>query len=187
MGSTLASYFSVFHRLLAARLRAALSGMTAGRAAGAAGDGATTATAALHRSVSPSPLVAGAAAAAAAAGGRGSEEPRGSASPSPPPGGAAQPGAPGGAAGTSLPALAKELAESCAGAAHTYLHAQQLLGALARHPRGAAFVRLSQELEGATAKAHAAAWATQVRGRAQMVWRWRLHVLSCVWMRTCAR
>lgn len=47
--------------------------------------------------------------------------------------------------------------ESCCGGQHTYAHAQQMLTALGRHPRGARFRRLAQELE-----AHAAAAAGPV-------------------------
>lgn len=62
-------------------------------------------------------------------------------------------------------ALARELADSCSHAAHTYLHAQQLLGLLGTHPRAASFVRLGQEVEGAAAVGHAGGvWATVVRG-----------------------
>ena len=61
--------------------------------------------------------------------------------------------------------------ESCCGGQHTYAHAQQMLTALGRHPRGTRFRRLAQELE-----AHAAAAAGPV------VWqmaRW------CVCCRLC--
>ena len=37
--------------------------------------------------------------------------------------------------------------ETCCQGQHTYVHAQQMLGALAQHPNGARFRRLAQELE----------------------------------------
>lgn len=91
MGSSLAGFFGVFHRLLAARLKEAA---TAGEAA--------------------------------------------------------------------LQSLCAELRDSCCQSQHTYVHAQLLLRELARHPAGARFRRLSQELELAAAAAQGG-----------MVWRMR--------------
>eukprot|EP00983_Pelagomonas_calceolata_P112221 1159863-Pelagomonas_calceolata.AAC.11 len=61
----------------------------------------------------------------------------------------------------SLQQLSRELVDSCAHAGHTYLHAQQLLGAAAAHPRGGpVFERLSQDLQAATTALYPAAWGT---------------------------
>lgn len=46
-----------------------------------------------------------------------------------------------------LAAITVELRDSCCGAEHSYVHAQQLLAALERHPNGANFRRLAQELD----------------------------------------
>ncbi|GAB4822406.1 hypothetical protein N2152v2_009452 [Parachlorella kessleri] len=46
-----------------------------------------------------------------------------------------------------LHSLCEELKDSCCQSQHTYVHAQLLLRELSRHPRGARFRRLSQELE----------------------------------------
>ncbi|KAF5839747.1 TH1 protein-domain-containing protein [Dunaliella salina] len=63
----------------------------------------------------------------------------------------------------SLQQLSRELVDSCAHAGHTYLHAQQLLGAAAEHPRGGpVFERLSQDLQAATTALYPAAWGTMV-------------------------
>ncbi|KAK9822993.1 hypothetical protein WJX81_003185 [Elliptochloris bilobata] len=64
-----------------------------------------------------------------------------------------------GAAAPRLSTLAAELQETCCGGEHTYAHAQQMLTALGRHPHGARFRRLAQELEAhATASAGPVVW-----------------------------
>ncbi|PRW60315.1 Negative elongation factor D [Chlorella sorokiniana] len=52
----------------------------------------------------------------------------------------------------ALETLARGLKEDCCASQHTYVHAQQVLCELVKHPHGARFRRLAQELE-----AHAAA------------------------------
>mmetsp|Transcript_10122 Transcript_10122/g.21655 ORF Transcript_10122/g.21655 Transcript_10122/m.21655 type:complete len:648 (+) Transcript_10122:87-2030(+) len=117
VGSSLAGYFTVFHRLLAARLRAVLGHKD--RPTGAAGS--------------------------AAAGSSGAAASGGSSSSS--------------GSDVDLHGIARELTDSCAQSQHTYLHAQQLLVWLGRHPRGSVFRRLSQELEITAASSHSAVWS----------------------------
>lgn len=54
----------------------------------------------------------------------------------------------------ALAALARSLKEDCCASQHTYVHAQQVLAELARHPHGARFRRIAQELEQCAAAAH---------------------------------
>ena len=53
-----------------------------------------------------------------------------------------------------LAALCRGLKEDCCASQHTYVHAQQVLGELGRHPHGARFRRMSQELEEHAAALH---------------------------------
>jgi hypothetical protein len=53
--------------------------------------------------------------------------------------------------------VSHELADSCCQSVHTYIHAQQMLAALAARPEGAAFRRASQELQLQAARVSAAA------------------------------
>lgn len=59
------------------------------------------------------------------------------------------------AGAAQLAIIATELRDSCCGAEHSYVHAQQLLAALERHPNGANFRRVAQELD---QHAAASAW-----------------------------
>ncbi|KAL4427705.1 hypothetical protein ABPG75_001794 [Micractinium tetrahymenae] len=54
----------------------------------------------------------------------------------------------------ALEALTRALKEDACASQHTYVHAQQVLGELARHPHGARFRRMSQELEEHAAALH---------------------------------
>jgi hypothetical protein len=53
-----------------------------------------------------------------------------------------------------LSQIAAEIAESCVGSQHTYVHAQQLLAAAASWPGGDVFRRLGQEVEAAAVAQH---------------------------------
>ena len=53
-----------------------------------------------------------------------------------------------------LAALCRVLKEDCCASQHTYVHAQQVLGELGRHPHGARFRRMAQELEEHAAALH---------------------------------
>ncbi|EFN60006.1 hypothetical protein CHLNCDRAFT_133173 [Chlorella variabilis] len=53
-----------------------------------------------------------------------------------------------------LAALTRSLKEDCCASQHTYVHAQQVLCELARHPHGARFRRIAQELEEHAAALH---------------------------------